>query len=81
MQVTVLLFLPSPHVLVDGVLASPYMGAHVGIARWQHAVLMAVHARSPHATTTQAFVTLFAIPFVLLNNLVQSVVDAAEQTD
>ena len=68
-------FLPSPHVLVNDIVASPYMGAHPSIAAWQHAVFDVVRRGSPHTTLTQAFVTATAAPFILLNTAAQHAFD------
>jgi hypothetical protein len=63
-------FLPSPHVLVDSVVASPYMGAHPAMAEAQHAVLSFVAAVAPHGSVlVQVFVTSLTVPYLLANRV------------
>ena len=64
-------FLTSPFVLVNNISASPYMGAHPAIAAAQHACYSAMVRNTPNAHFTQAVVTATSIPFLLLNNFAQ----------
>ena len=66
-------FLTSPYVLVNGVVASPYMGAHPAVSAWQHAVLSRVRSIAPETPLTQVFVTFFTVPFLLLNAVVSAI--------
>lgn len=60
-------FLATPHVLVNDIVASPYMGSHPDVAAWHHAGFDMVRRGSPHSVLTQAVVTVTAVPFMLLN--------------
>ena len=67
-------FLTSPYVLVNNISASPYMGAHPAIAPLQHFFYAATVRNAPGFT--QAWVTTFSIPFLVLNNFVQVAMQA-----
>ena len=69
-------FLTSPYVLVNNISASPYMGAHPAIAPLQHFFYAATVRNAPHPGFTQAWVTTFSIPFLVLNNFVQVAMQA-----
>ena len=69
-------FLTSPYVLVNNISASPYMGAHPAIAPLQHACYATTVRNAPHPRFTQAWVTATSIPFLVLNNFAQFVMQA-----